>query len=394
MKRFLDPRWFLTLMFLAAISCVPLVQVLREVRQDDGVRALEVFHQKPTAANLRAFERSLESANWAAQVTRPWIQFAQFEWLGYGGSKAVIGESGWYFYKPGLQDMLARPPSARAVGGTNDPLRAIVEFRDQLATRGIRLVVMPVPNKESIYPDRLSPGTAPWRGVKAPRTRALMEQLRAANVEVIDLFQSFGDARRVVGTSEPAPLYLAQDTHWSPAGVELAAKVAAARLVQLDWVRSGSMDYGVRPVPVQRLGDILRMLQVPAIERRIVPETVPCVQVIQPDGTKPYQDTADAEILVLGDSFMRIYQQDQPGSAGFVAHLARQLRRPVLSLVNDGGGSTLVRRELYGRPAFLAHRRVVLWEFVERDIGLGLDGWQHVPLPPTAVAGNQITESH
>ena len=64
-----------------------------------------------------------------------------------------------------------------------------------------------------------------------------------------------------------------------------------------------------------------------------------------------YQDDPDAEILVLGDSFLRIYQQDEPGAAGFIAHLAQELQQPLTSLVNDGGASTLVRQELYRRPA-------------------------------------------
>src|SRR5206468_8902668 len=115
--------------------------------------------------------------------------------------------------------------------------------------------------------------------------------------------------------------------------------------------------------------------------RRVNPEPVPCVQVVRRETGEHYKDTPDAEILVLGDSFTRIYQQDQPGAAGFIAHLAKELKQPVMSLVNDGGGSTLVRQELHGRPAFLKNKKVVLWEFVERDIGLGLEGWKLVPLP-------------
>ena len=59
-----------------------------------------------------------------------------------------------------------------------------------------------------------------------------------------------------------------------------------------------------------------------------------------------------------------------------------------MSLVNDGGGSTLVRQELSNRPVFLKNKKVVIWEFVERDIGLGIEGWKRVPLgklaPPNA----------
>lgn len=382
MKRLCDPQWFLILMFLGIIGSVPLIQIVVEVRQEEGVRVFEVFHQKPTAASLRAYERSLEAANWAARASRPWMQFAQFEWLKDGGAKAAIGGGGWYFYKPGLNYMLARPERAKVAGTTNDPLPAIVDFRNQLAARGIRLVVMPAPNKESVYPDRLTPRAEALRGMLASRTQDLLDRLRAANVEVIDLFKGFSQARQTSGSASQASLYLAQDTHWSPAGVELAAKVAAGRLLELGWVRSGLVDYSGRPAPVERLGDVLRMLQVPAIERCVKPETVLCVQVVRRDNGEPYQEGADAEILVLGDSFTRIYQRDEPGVAGFIAHLAKELKQPLMSLVNDGGGATLVRQELQGRPAFLKNKKVVLWEFVERDIGLGLEGWKLVPLPP------------
>lgn len=380
MKRLRDPQWLLILAFLAIIGTVPLVQVAVEVSRGDEVRALAVFNQPPTAARLRAFEQGLEDANWAAQASRPWMLFAQFAWLGEGGEKAVIGEDGWYFYKPGVKYLVSRPEHAKTAGAPDDPFAAIVDYRDQLAARQIQLVVMPVPNKESIYPERLTRRAGASRPVLAPRTQDLLARLREAQVEVIDLFSAFGSARNQADAS--APLYLAQDTHWSPAGVELAAQMAAQRLLELGWVRSGPADYGERPAPVKRVGDILRMLQVPAIERRVTPETVPCRQVIHRETGDAYRDAAEAEILVLGDSFTRIYQQDEPGAAGFIAHLARVLKQPMMSVINDGGGSTLVRQELRSRPAFLRNKKVVLWEFVERDIGLGLEGWQRVALPP------------
>ncbi len=93
MNRLRDPQWVLILMFLGIIASVPLIQMLIEAREEDGVRAFEVFGQAPTAANLRAYERSMEAANWAARVSRPWIQFAHFAWLKDGGlvtSRGVI----------------------------------------------------------------------------------------------------------------------------------------------------------------------------------------------------------------------------------------------------------------------------------------------------------------
>jgi hypothetical protein len=366
----------LALGFLAMVAGGLVLQTAVEVRRGDGVRALEVFRQRPTSANLRAYERQLEEASVVARSLRPWAQFAQFAWLRDGGEKALVGRDGWLFYKPGCDEMVAR--SGRPVSLTNDPVTAIVAWQEALAARGIRLLVVPAPNKESVYPDRLTRRFPAGQGVMSPGTRSLLTRLKAAGVEYVDLFEVFGQAR--AGTTA-APLYLAQDSHWSPAGVALAAKVVARRLVDKGWARPGETGYRERPAAVRRLGDVLHMLQVPALERRAEPEDVPCVQVLRGDTGRVYQDDGASEVLILGDSFLRIYQQDEPGSAGFVAHLAKELKQPLTSLVSDGGASTLGRQELYRRSALLKNKRVVVWEFVERDIRLGTEGWQQVPLP-------------
>jgi hypothetical protein len=64
-----------------------------------------------------------------------------------------------------------------------------------------------------------------------------------------------------------------------------------------------------------------------------------------------------------------------------VGHLARALRAPVDAIVSDGGASTDVRRKLSADPEILEGKRVVVWEFAERDIALGQAGWEDAPLP-------------
>jgi hypothetical protein len=209
------------------------------------------------------------------------------------------------------------------------------------------------------------------------------------------MFALFAEARSNAVPPGAALLYLAQDSHWSPAGVTLAAKAVARRLVELGWAKPGTVAYRELAAPVERLGDVVRMMQSARLEMASVPERVPCVQVVRGDTGQPYHDHPESEILILGDSFLRIYEQDEPGSAGFVAHLAKELKQPLTSLVNDGGASTLVRQELHRRPALLKNKKVVVWEFVERDLRLGTEGWQPVPLPPLASAnmGNSGREA-
>ncbi|HTL55538.1 MAG TPA: hypothetical protein VL361_07650 [Candidatus Limnocylindrales bacterium] len=380
MRRLLNPQFGLVLVFLGIIAGVPLSQIAVELGRGDRPQALQVFKQKPTSRNLRAYEHRLEDASWAATKLRPWAQYAQFAWFRDGGEKSVVGRGGWLFYRPGLEFLTERQGTRQRTGNAAEAVGAIIDLRDQLRARGIQLLVMPVPNKESVYPERLTVRAAGLRSAIGSETGELMKRLKAAEVEVVDLFELFADAK-TLSPSASSPLYLAQDSHWSPAGVELAARAVGKKIFDHNWVQVGSVAYELQPAPVRRVGDVLRMLQIPLLESETAAEIVPCKRVLRRDTVSPYQDDVASQILVLGDSFLRIYETDEPGAAGFIAHLARELNQPVTSIVNDGGASTLVRQELSRRPAWLANKKVVIWEFVERDIRLGLEGWQHVPLP-------------
>lgn len=377
-----QPKWALSTLFLAIIAGVPLLQLAVELQRGDRPGALGIFERQPTSANLRAFERSLEEDSVVAKQLRPWVQFAQFQWFRDGGEKGLIGRDGWLFYKPGFDSTVSRPKPRERKGPGVDPIAAIVAFRDSLSKRGIHLIVMPVPNKESVYPDKLTFRASDKRSLPSAAATNLLAQLTASRVEVVDLFQVFFQRREQAKETTEVPLYLAQDSHWSPAGINCAAKAVANRLIELEWSSKREGTYRELPMPVKRLGDIVQMFRVPQIERNAQPEAVACMQVVHADNASVYQDDPNAEILLIGDSFLRIFESDEPGSAGFVSHLAKELGVPLTSLVSDGGASTLVRQELFRRPALLKNKKVVIWEFVERDIELGTEGWQVVPLPP------------
>ena len=55
--------------------------------------------------------------------------------------------------------------------------------------------------------------------------------------------------------------------------------------------------------------------------------------------------------------------------------------------MNDGGASTLVRQDLSRRPRLLANKKLIIWEFVERDILDATEGWQIVRLPTSVANG-------
>ncbi len=408
------PRVYLIVVFLVLLGMVAPGQVVLELRRGETPQIAELFQQAPTRVNLRRLESNLENRCQLAQTVRPWTQYARFVLFEDAGDQALLGQAGWFFYKPGVQYLIEPCPLADTVGlvrsvpvrasrktpygvttNEGDVFTAIVSFRDDLAKRGIKLLVMPAPNKESIYPEMLADRAAGPSAVVNPTTRAVLAKLKEAGVEIVDLFEVYGSrqsAHRVdsghgpnpqsaIRNPQSVPYYLAQDSHWSPEGMRLAAEVVARRLLDSGWVEKGPVNYEMKPAAVERYGDVLRMIRVSQVERRFQPERMNCTQVLDMQTGRPYADDPNSPVLVLGDSFLRIFERDEPGSGGFIAHLACHLGFGLTSLVNDGGASTLVRQQLARKPALLKGKKVVIWEFVERDIRFGTEGWQVIPVP-------------
>ena len=69
-------------------------------------------------------------------------------YLGAGNEQAYVGKDGWLFYRPGF-DHVTGPPfldekrlertSKNSAMRQPDPVKAILDFKEQLAERGIKL---------------------------------------------------------------------------------------------------------------------------------------------------------------------------------------------------------------------------------------------------------------
>ncbi len=377
-------QWLLVAGFLLTIFAVPVTQAVLEHREGEPIQALDLFRDVPDKRNLRLYEDRLESQSYFVEWLRPWMQYWRFVALRDAGSKALLGRDDWWFYRPGVQYLMEREPQGLAEHvGHDAAVRAILDFREQLHRRGIRLLVVPVPGKASVVPDRLTARAANDPASVRTHTQRLIRDLAEAGVDVVDVWPTLADRRTRGGSAAPdtPPIYLPRDTHWSNEGARLAARVVADHILGEKLVAAGSVEYKTESVVAERRGDVPRMLQTPRIADLYEPHDVPCRRVMHPETREPYEDDPNAPVLVLGDSFLRIYERDEPGSAGFIAHLARFLERPVLSIVNDGGASTLVRQQLARTPELLTGKKLVVWEFVERDVRFGMEGWKPVSLP-------------
>jgi hypothetical protein len=97
-----------------------------------------------------------------------------------------------------------------------DAVRYTSEF---LARRGVRLVVVLIPDKESVYPELIPPHEKQAPALPLSSLNDLEEHIRAAGVPVVNLLPSFR-ARAQRGEL----LYWPDDTHWNERGIRLAAE--------------------------------------------------------------------------------------------------------------------------------------------------------------------------
>ncbi len=297
-------------------------------------------------------------------------------------------------------EFLVRPsPFDVRAAKLDNPLEAVTKFRDQLKAKGVELLVVVVPGKPSIYPERLT-------GVQsdsytAGHGKKMLDTLASLGFNTVDLYSPLWAAKS--DDSKLGALYLNDDTHWTPRGAELAAEVIAKKVQQMGEagldLGAANMDYVTADSLADRMGDIGEMsglnkhnvfktqqvtghvVSQQTITERIVPrQDSTAVDSVVYDTTRvPFKDDfRKAKILILGDSFSRIYQTDAPVNAGWIAHFAKNMNRPVASIVSDGGASTLVREKLARKAGVLKGKKLLIWEFVERDLRFGAEGWKDV----------------
>lgn len=393
------------------------------VRAISGVKHYGVW----TSRYLRAFEKKVEDENALVLAVRPRYQLAVWNIFNDPGEKVVLGagEGRWLFYRQDVEFLVQPSPLDERSAKLDNPVQAILRFRDQLKAKGVELLVVVTPGKPSIYPERLT-GASPVAGINgaadagaslgttaAGHGKSILDSLARLGLHTVDLYTPLLAAK--ADDAKLGPLYLNDDTHWTPRGAELAAGVIAGKvreMVDAGIVDIGepSMEYVASDSVADRMGDIGEMSGLNKFNvfktQRVIGHVISQQEVSERaqtlDSTEtpadslvdsaavqeaiaydtvrtPFKDDfRKAKILILGDSFSRIYQTDSPVNAGWIAHFAKEMRRPVASIVSDGGASTLVREKLARKAGVLKGKKLLIWEFVERDLRFGAEGWKEV----------------
>ncbi len=371
--------------FLLLIFAVPVFQTVWDLSHGEPVQVLEITEVPLTAEGLTRYERAVEDHSVVARAVRECWQWLSLVTLHAGNQKAVVARDNTIFYRPSLDATLA-PGFMDHPEAEGHPVRAITAFRDCLRRHGVELVLLIAPGKETICPEWLS---RRYRLENGPPSNcdmnAFIDVMRAEGIVTIYPAGALWSAR------DAGPMYLRDDTHWTPEGMAIAADELARALGD---IAEGPGGLSTRPVTVSRHGDLYDMLGLPTYLPEPMPvETVTTLQVIDAQGN-PVESDAQSPVVLLGDSFTNIYSVAEMGwgdHAGLGEHLALRLGRPIdIIALNDGGVNT-ARISFARRPDALAGKRVVVWQFAARDLVVKNGEWQVVEIGARREADGNAT---
>ena len=384
--------WGCIFLFLLIITLPPLYRNILEIGKSSAtsqeiepatmpggwVPVKELFNirtEKGIVHHLKDFEDKLEDAPFAGPP-RQLIQRALVNSpLREGNRKTRIGRDGWLYLQTALDALTgygpikAEPDSVAKDPGRSTwraPLDAIKAFAGQLNELGVELMLVPIPVKPMIYPEYLGQEThAPLMHPDAGAFYAKVREL--PNVEVVDLSEAFWKLK------DSGQVFLKQDTHWTPAAMELAAKTISERIGARPWHQPGSELQPAGRETRHSLGDLVEKLDAgPGIFAKESIEVTPVIGKTR-DQNSP--------IVLLGDSFTNIYADaiglDWGTGAGFAEHLALGLGTPIDVIAINGGAATGVRRALAqrkGSMAMMKKKKLVVWAIAARDLMLAESG--------------------
>jgi alginate O-acetyltransferase complex protein AlgJ len=258
-------------------------------------------------------------------------------------SLIIDGKGDWLFP---TWESLTDPGTA----GIADAIATIAATNQTLHAGGIALLVLVVPLKARLYPDKLPDGVAISPEV-ATRYASILAQLAAAKIPTFDV-----DAV-LRGLTEPT--FFRTDYHWTEWSAEAVARACAEHLRALAPLPPSAT--ALPPLGPwsqdQHEGDLASLL--PADRQKAVGQETITIRAIDAS-REELLDGSAADVHVVGNSFSMPY-------LGFPEMLAETLSEPVgvsAKFGNAGPWETMV--EYLESPPFTANRpRAIVWQFVE-----------------------------
>ena len=301
------------------------------------------------------FDRGLPIRRVAASAWSA-IRYALFR---EGSDGVIVGRDGWLFTKEELDYSVV----------VDDAYERMERVIEALEARGVPLIVVLIPSKARVYPEKL--GRARLPDLLTSRYEDSLTRIEAMGAPVPDLSARFrfngGEGR----------FFLRTDTHWTAEGAMIAAdavKYHASPILNAH--DAEPRDFVVEEVVDEVFhGDLMAFLpfktHLPWLGPK--PETVLAHRTVEVD---PPQiglfDDVMIPVILVGTSF------SLSGPSDFEGAIKRSLRADVLNVAEPGRGPFAPMDDLLsGDTLESVTARLVVWEIPER----------YLPISPHVGAG-------
>ena len=256
---------------------------------------------------------------------------------------AIEGKDGWLFLQESLLNATKR---------WNDNTPQIIAFRDSLEARGIKLIVVPVPDKLLVVPEQYSDKAK--KGIKLPQYKKWVDKLRKKNVTVIDALDKFKELHK---TGSDTLMFEPYESHCTGQARLVLANMAADSIAPLLYGMNRKR-YPLRDTIVDGTGNLYDLLHGEEIVYKIKEQ-----KVLGTDGYK-YRGSKKAPIIVIGDSNVG---QGKSYGAQIGAYIAAATSVETFTISKVGGGN-IGPQMFKGKGSFLEGKKAVVWVFDGREL--------------------------
>jgi alginate O-acetyltransferase complex protein AlgJ len=275
----------------------------------------------------------------------------------YAAPSVIEGKDGWLF--AGWE---TSAPVNRAALAAN--IKLLQEAQAALDARGVKLLVLVVPSKAPLYPQRLPEGAA-----AAGRYTDVLSQLEKAGLVTLDdraVLLAVEGAPAGDGSGKKQTAFYRTDYHWTAWSAEASA-AAVATLITSRWPLP-PMGVGAKLgewTNDRHYGDLAENFLSEADRKRIGRESY-TVRTAPADAGVGLLDSAPPQVVVVGNSFVQPY-------LGFPQKLSNVLGQPVGLNWNPGNISpwkTLL--DAVANPGFVRSKpKVLVWQLNEARMETG-----------------------
>ena len=302
-------------------------------------------------------------------------------------TSTIVGSEDWFFYAPELRHISVGQFWDEHSRHTDvaDPLSVILDFHQQLRTLDVELILVPVPSKALIFPDKVGLNAV---RIPTPVPRLdpdhvkFYELLRQQGIPVLDLTDRFLRER----FHPENPLYCRHDTHWSGAGCVIAAQQIAEFIKTRSWYSTVEhVQYVSQWSSTSITGNLVQHINPPVSAEEIR------LRLVAPHPNEN-SDLAtvsdDSPIVLLGDSHSLIYHSGgdmHAANGGLVDQLAFELSLPIDLVAVRDSAATAARIALRTRtqetPTYWSEKRIVVWCFAAQEF-TEADEWRRLAVTP------------